>query len=391
MKIAITGASGTIGRQLVPLLTQRGFDLVLFGRNPSALERTFPGHSCFANEHLSSAARGCDALVHLAVLNNDARAHLNEFYAVNVAFLEQMLAAARDAGVKCFVNMSSTHVLERRTDAYTTSKRAAAQLVSATSGIAGVNLYCAKFYGTDSARVTAHPLLWKMLSAVKPTVELNQLADCIQNAILQTRSQEIICTAPQRDNKFYSAGQFLIDMSISAAVIVLLGWLMVLISIAIRFNSPGPAIFAQTRVGQNADPFTCYKFRTMQVGTRQAGTHEISTTAVTSVGNWLRRTKLDELPQVWNILRREMSFVGPRPCLPTQIKLVEERRIRDVYDIKPGITGLAQINDIDMSSPAILAEWDARYVALQSIWTDLRIILLTIVGRGSGDRTTPPP
>jgi lipopolysaccharide/colanic/teichoic acid biosynthesis glycosyltransferase len=100
----------------------------------------------------------------------------------------------------------------------------------------------------------------------------------------------------------------------------------------------------------------------------------------------MRSSKLDELPQVWNIIRNEISLVGPRPCLPIQTQLIDERRERGVLAVKPGITGLAQVNGIDMSDPARLAKCDARYVRLQSLLLDIRLIISTALGRGNGDR-----
>ena len=100
----------------------------------------------------------------------------------------------------------------------------------------------------------------------------------------------------------------------------------------------------------------------------------------------MRATKLDELPQIWNILRNEVSLIGPRPCLPVQDELIEARRRRGVLTIKPGISGLAQINGIDMSEPERLACWDARYVALQSLLLDLKVIFATATGSGQGDK-----
>jgi lipopolysaccharide/colanic/teichoic acid biosynthesis glycosyltransferase len=97
---------------------------------------------------------------------------------------------------------------------------------------------------------------------------------------------------------------------------------------------------------------------------------------------------LDELPQVWNILKNEISLIGPRPGLPVQQKLFDERKVRRVFDIKPGISGLAQVNNIDMSDPAKLAMWDARYIALQSFVLDLKITLATVRGGGQGDKTS---
>jgi lipopolysaccharide/colanic/teichoic acid biosynthesis glycosyltransferase len=107
--------------------------------------------------------------------------------------------------------------------------------------------------------------------------------------------------------------------------------------------------------------------------------------AITRFGGFLRRTKLDEIPQLWNVLRGEMSLVGPRPCLFTQVELICERHIRRVFDVRPGITGLAQVKKIDMSTPRYLAETDSVMLAELTVNMYFRYILMTLWGKGSGD------
>lgn len=154
---------------------------------------------------------------------------------------------------------------------------------------------------------------------------------------------------------------------------------------ATGLSSRGAAIFRQTRVGLNEVPFTCYKLRTMYIDTDDAPSHETAASAVTPIGTWLRRLKLDELPQLWNILRGDMSFVGPRPCLPSQVDLIAARRVRGLYAIRPGITGVAQVAGIDMSDPQRLAEVDAQYLKDMSMERDVLLILRTVMGAGRGD------
>jgi lipopolysaccharide/colanic/teichoic acid biosynthesis glycosyltransferase len=123
----------------------------------------------------------------------------------------------------------------------------------------------------------------------------------------------------------------------------------------------------------------------MAEGTVVAGTHEVSAAAVTALGRVLRRVKLDELPQLWNVIRGDMSLVGPRPCLPSQQRLIEERRVRGVYEVRPGITGRAQVIGLDMSRPLELAIEDARWAHAPNLKDYLRLIILTAVGKGQGD------
>ncbi|OCW57181.1 lipid carrier--UDP-N-acetylgalactosaminyltransferase [Hoeflea olei] len=176
------------------------------------------------------------------------------------------------------------------------------------------------------------------------------------------------------------------DLAFALGVAVVFWWALVLIWLLVRIESKGPGIFAQERVGKDGRPFICYKFRTMKSGTANLSTHEVSASSVTRLGAVLRKLKLDELPQIINIFRNEISLVGPRPCLPVQRDLVDARRRLGVLALKPGISGLAQVNGIDMRDPETLARWDARYLALQSLLLDLKIILATALGSGNGDR-----
>ena len=176
------------------------------------------------------------------------------------------------------------------------------------------------------------------------------------------------------------------DILASGAGLLVFGPVILVLAVLVRRDSPGPGIFAQARVGRGERVFTCYKLRTMAQGTVSAASHETPVSAVTRLGAALRRWKLDELPQLWNVLKGEMSFVGPRPCLPMQTELVEARRALGVFDIRPGITGKAQVMGVDMSEPQRLARLDADYARERSFLGDLELILRTVVGGGRGDR-----
>ena len=145
-------------------------------------------------------------------------------------------------------------------------------------------------------------------------------------------------------------------------------------------------IFRQERLGQNQIPFTLIKFRTMAIETASVATHLADPNAVTHFGGFLRRTKLDELPQLWNVLKGDMSLVGPRPGLLCQEELIEARQRLGVFSVRPGITGLAQVNGVDMSTPELLAKTDATMVNSMSIKNYFTFIFLTLMGSGSGDR-----
>lgn len=148
----------------------------------------------------------------------------------------------------------------------------------------------------------------------------------------------------------------------------------------------GSALFFQTRVGQNGRPFTLVKFRTMRPGTTSVATHLADAAAITKLGHFLRRSKIDELPQLWNVLRGQMSLVGPRPCLPTQHELIAARQALGVLAARPGITGLAQVQGIDMSQPRRLAEIDAQMLRNMNLGLYLCLLMQTVRGAGAGDR-----
>ena len=151
----------------------------------------------------------------------------------------------------------------------------------------------------------------------------------------------------------------------------------------------GSPLFRQTRLGKDKKAFTLIKFRTMRINTRSIASHLADSDAITPIGRILRKTKLDELPQLWNVLVGDMSLVGPRPNLPNQIELISERDKLGVYNVKPGITGLAQIQNIDMSTPEKLALVDLKMVNDLRLKSYFKYIIQTVLGRGAGDAVQP--
>ncbi len=177
----------------------------------------------------------------------------------------------------------------------------------------------------------------------------------------------------------------LVDIILSALGI-LISLPLLAVFILAGFVDSGSPIFQQARVGQNLETFTMFKLRTMRIDTHSVPSHLADVAAVTPFGRFLRRTKLDELPQLWNVLAGDMSLVGPRPGLPNQVELTNARDALHVFDARPGITGLAQVSGIDMSTPELLAQTDARMIAEMSLYNYFKYIGLTCAGRGSGDR-----
>lgn len=177
----------------------------------------------------------------------------------------------------------------------------------------------------------------------------------------------------------------LID-TVFSVIGLLIGLPIFCLLLIIGWFDTGAPIFRQERVGRFQKPFILVKFRTMRKETAHVASHLASASSITPFGRFLRRTKLDELPQLWNVLKGEMSLVGPRPCLFNQHELIDEREAKGVFNVRPGITGLAQINDIDMSTPELLAETDARMIQQMSAARYFSLIFHTLTGKGAGDR-----
>ena len=166
---------------------------------------------------------------------------------------------------------------------------------------------------------------------------------------------------------------------------LVLGFPVLLVIYLLGLFDTGAPLFRQERVGRYQKPFTLVKFRTMRVGTASVASHLADVNAITPMGQFLRRTKLDELPQLWNVLWGDMSLVGPRPGLFNQKELLQAREQHGVFAARPGITGLAQVSGIDMSTPELLAQTDAKMLSGLGLGAYFRYIIQTALGGGSGD------
>ncbi|WP_261885156.1 sugar transferase [Vibrio pomeroyi] len=176
----------------------------------------------------------------------------------------------------------------------------------------------------------------------------------------------------------------LLDFS-AALVGLLFLWPILFVVTIIGLFDTGSPIFIQERVGRNKKPFKLFKFRTMSMETKSVASHLASNSSITRFGGFLRNTKLDELPQLINVLKGEMSLVGPRPNLFNQEVLIEARDTRGVYNVLPGITGLAQVQNIDMSTPELLATVDKQMIDSMTLSQYFKYIFMTVSGSGSGD------
>jgi O-antigen biosynthesis protein WbqP len=177
----------------------------------------------------------------------------------------------------------------------------------------------------------------------------------------------------------------LFDFFFSLLGLVLLAPILLVVTV-IGFKDFKRPIFTQLRVGRGQRLFVLFKFRTMQEGTASVATHLADKNSITPWGRFLRKSKIDELPQLINVLKGEMSLVGPRPCLPEQSELVERRAQAGLFAVRPGITGLAQVRKVDMSNPEALVALEAEMLRTFSLGRYFAYILMTVLGAGGGDR-----
>ena len=175
------------------------------------------------------------------------------------------------------------------------------------------------------------------------------------------------------------------DFILSTLLVIPSAPLCLVCMFAIYLETRANPVFRQMRVGRGGQVFWIYKLRTMHVDTRHAASHEVSAVQVTKLGKVLRKYKVDELPQLINVFNGTMSFIGPRPCLPSQLELIAERDVRGVAMLKPGITGPGQISGLDMSTPVALALADSLYLKPWSVGSDMVYLWKTFTGGGRGD------
>ena len=185
---------------------------------------------------------------------------------------------------------------------------------------------------------------------------------------------------------YQAFGKRCADLVVGISGLVLLSPLILVLVVLILIFDPGPAVFRQERVGVDGRRFLFYKFRSMPVNTESVPSGQMGTIKRTWIGNFIRRTNLDELPQLFNIIKGDMSLVGPRPPVPSQVDLIDYRRKNGALQCRPGLTGLAQVNSYDGMTAAEKAAFDGQYASNISFSSDAKVILSTF-----GYLLKPPP
>jgi lipopolysaccharide/colanic/teichoic acid biosynthesis glycosyltransferase len=392
LNILLIGGKGFVGSQLAPILRSRGHHVIIGSRNgDSAL-------GIVGRENWKTVVDNADVIALLSVINNDVDAPVEQFRAVNVDLPLELARLLVGHPQKRLILFGSDHSDSKDAfDMYAQSKAELAKRLRDIAGAGVTMLILSPVHGKDFVKKLAfvdnfpgplRSMSVAMIGALRTLSHAELIADAIENvakAPVETLVFQRVVDDQDR-NLVYRSVTRLLDLAFTIAVLVFFGWLMAVLAILIRSSSAGPALFRQKRVGRNGQIFYCYKFRTMYIDTPQVATHQVSANSTTAIGKRLRKWKLDELPQVFNILANQMSLVGPRPCLPSQLDLVDARRRLGVLAAKPGVTGWSQIQGIDMSNPERLAQCDAEFCARRSIPFYVMIAILTFLGKGNGDR-----
>jgi O-antigen biosynthesis protein WbqP len=171
----------------------------------------------------------------------------------------------------------------------------------------------------------------------------------------------------------------IVDVFLSSSLLIFLLPIFVIISVIIRLQDGGPSIFKQDRIGKKGVLFRFYKFRSMPLNTPNVESKDTKKLQITPFGKFIRRTNLDELPQFYNVLKGDMSLIGPRPPIPSQTELIELRRMNGALQLSPGLTGWAQVNSFDGMSAVDKAKFDGEYASKVSFGFEVLILFKTIL------------
>ena len=395
MKIIITGASGFVGSLIVPELKRKGIKILLVTRSFKKLKKLYPSDKVCEYDDLEKFAKDYDCIVHLATINNRKQCNRYNAREQNFKTFKKVFEVAKLFNL-FIINFSTTHSLNffYKTD-YIESKRDIEKYINKKNYPKIQSIYLPFIYGEKMSGklkiLNRFPkfvsnFIFYFLSAFKPTVNIKSILNYLfQNNFNFKKNNLNILSDDICKNFVFLFFKRSLDLLFSIFVLLFLWWLLILVWIFIKIESPGPGIIFQKRVGKSGKIFNCIKFRTMKSGVKQAPTHQMALTDLTIVGSFLRKTKLDELPQVFNIIINQMSLVGPRPSLEIQHELIAKRKKFNILNVKPGITGLAQINKADMSNLDNITKFDFIYLKTQSIFIDINIIVKTIFGAGNVD------
>ena len=381
----ISGGSGFVGSELIPLLVDEGHTVLVLSRAPEAAPPHEAACRVVSYQGWEAEGAGYDLFVNLAVLNSPESSQHQRSENVNCELAEQLATQARKASISRFFYCSSVHALDfRNHGSFAASKRMGEQRARISFGEGFHSSYWGSVHGKKfSGRLEVLNRLpqwlqkpaFSLMSALIPTTAVGSILSTLESEVPGGRS---FLTDDKDENWVYRLWRHSINLLFAVGAGALFP-ILSLIWLAIILGDGRPGIFLQDRVGKGGVIFSCVKLRTMINGTASDGTHLVGTYAVTRLGRLLRRMKIDEIPQAWNVLKGEMNLIGQRPSLTNQSEVISQRQLAGVGGFTPGVTGWAQVSGVDMSDPERLARLDAEYSSLRSIIWDLKIIKRTLV------------
>jgi lipopolysaccharide/colanic/teichoic acid biosynthesis glycosyltransferase len=391
LRVLLIGGTGFIGQQLLPKLESRGHKVSVASRTED------PAHGILGREDWHSAIANADVVLLLSVINSNTDASVEEVRSVNVTLPLEIAKEVSKHSAKRLILFGSDHQDAAAVSAYAASKADLTERLLENGGLAATLLILSPVHGVRFVKRVAFVDSWPgqlriaailAFGAFRPLTHIDKIVEAIER-IIPFYGEAILIhriVDDQNCNIVYRAAIRFFDLAFALLVLLVFGWAMVILAMLITTTSTGPALFQQQRVGRNGEPFTCYKFRTMRIDTPQVPTHQVAADSTTRIGKFLRGWKLDELPQIFNIIANDMSLVGPRPSLTTQDELIAVRSKLGVFAMKPGVTGWSQVRGIDMSDPEKLAKSDSEFCSRRSIVLYCVIVIQTFLGRGLGDR-----
>jgi lipopolysaccharide/colanic/teichoic acid biosynthesis glycosyltransferase len=390
MKIVVTGASGFIGRQLIPILLEAGHSVLIVSRDSRRTRSFFPECHVVAPDEWWSFSVGYDCLLHLAAMNSDSKNDLAAYLEVNDKLAAKYAEDAKRAAITRFIYASSVHTLyPKKQSNYSASKKKGEESVIRAFGPAVTVMYLGAVHGShfpkklsflDWIAPSLGKVLFSLASTLQPTTSVSLIAELVEDETSVGQLTRRILTDPKGQNICYRGWQGLLNVAFLTGSILVLPLIFVWwVTVLITDGKPG--LFSQERVGKDSASFVCLKLRTMRKNTPSVGTHDLEDKYFLPGARLIRSVNLDEFPQAVNILRRQMNLIGPRPSLPSQFEIVDLRQKAGVLELLPGLTGWAQVNAADMSSPRAVAKFDEQYLHLRSVSLDVEVLLKTLKRR----------
>lgn len=302
--------------------------------------------------------------------------------------VDMLRARAERLGVSLVIDVRPmpNHAVSDTTEAFVET---VAAVQSDSNIVKVVKLWVPTLFNKHS--VTQRTVFAKLKRAIHPSLELETLAAKLIEMVKDSHARSDFAAENIDNNGFYRAGRRGIELAFCCAALTLGMLAMIPAYIAVRLESRGGGLFRQTRLGKNNVPFTCWKLRSMYKDTKQTDSHAVGESAITKVGHYIRKCKIDELPQFVNILRGDMHLVGARPCMDSLDEVIALRNKHRIFATRPGLTGLAQIRHVDTSMCNRLVATELLYAHNRSLALDLKIVLATALGFGFGDMATNKP